>query len=111
MEAEDLETRRHQPVFERRFFEVGDAIEVSRHPIARIHHVARDLGLHRIHIVHQGRRTDQAGEKSERREKENDQVVAAKLSAERFLRLSEGLGGIWMRHFLSHRNNVSRPHN
>jgi len=55
--AEELETATDQPVNERRFFQVGDAVQPRRHPVARPQHVAGNLRLHGVHIVHQrGRR-------------------------------------------------------
>ena len=39
------------------FFEVGDAVEAGGDPVAAGEHVAADLGLHGVYIVHQrGRR-------------------------------------------------------
>ena len=43
---------RHGPIKQRRFFEVNYAIQASRNPVARLQHIAGNLGLHGIHIVH-----------------------------------------------------------
>ena len=67
MDAEDLERHGHHPVFEWRFFEVGDAVQPGGHPVARLQHVAGDLALDGIHVVHERRRADDAaGRKSGR---------------------------------------------
>jgi hypothetical protein len=45
------------------------------HPIARLDHVARNLSMDRIHIVHQSRRRDDAGNKNKGRNRQQRQVI------------------------------------
>src|SRR5882724_6593651 len=56
MHAKNFVGGRHHPVTQRRFFQVGDAIQTRSDPVARDKHVARNLRLHGIHVVHQARR-------------------------------------------------------
>ncbi len=63
MHAEEGEGNGDGPVFEGRFLEVFDAIEARRHPVAGSEHVAGDLGLHSVHVVHQRRRADYGDKK------------------------------------------------
>ena len=72
--AEDLERPRDQPINERRFFEIGDAVQPRRHPVAGGEHVARDLRLHRVHVVHQRRRRNHAARIDRGGNQQNDQV-------------------------------------
>ena len=74
MDAEHLERGRDHPVLERRFFEVGDSVQAGRHPVAGIEHVAGDLRLDRVHVVHERGRADDAAQKNDRRDQKNDQA-------------------------------------
>ena len=71
---------RDQPVDQRRFFEIRDSIQPRRHPIAGSQHVARDLRLHRVHVVHQRRRRDHAARVDRGGDQQNDQVEVKTLS-------------------------------
>ncbi len=55
----------------------SDAVEPRRDPIARRQHVARDLRLHRVHVVHQGGRGNHAADVNGGG-KQNDSKVVAK---------------------------------
>ncbi len=49
------------PINERGLFEIGDAVDARRDPIAGGEHISRDLSLHRVDVVHErGRRNDAA---------------------------------------------------
>jgi hypothetical protein len=58
--SENFVTERDGPVEERRLFEIGDAVEASGYPIAGDEHVARDLRLHGVNVVHERRRRNDA---------------------------------------------------
>ncbi len=45
-----------------RLLEVREPVDMRSDPVAGSQHVARDLRLHGIHIVHQGRRRNNAAE-------------------------------------------------
>jgi nicotinamidase-related amidase len=72
MHPEDAVTDCDHPVLQRGFFKIRDAVQASGHPVARIQHVARDLRLHGIHVVHEGRRADHAPEENENGNSEDD---------------------------------------
>ena len=73
MNAKDFIGKRHRPVNERRFLEIGHTVQTRGHPIAGLQHVAGDLRLHRIHVVHErGRRYDAADENHGREKDDND---------------------------------------
>ncbi len=78
--AEDLKRTGDQPVDERRLLEVGDAVEAGGDPVAGGEHVARDLSLHRIHIVHQRWGRNHAAGVDQSGEEQDDQVVVRTLS-------------------------------
>jgi hypothetical protein len=80
MHAEDAVRSRHRPVDEWRFFKVGDAIETGGGPIAGLKHVAGDLRLYRVHIIHQVRRTDDAADKNDCGEGDDDQIKIGMLN-------------------------------
>ena len=54
--AEDPVRNGNQPINQRRFFEIDHAIEARRDPIPRRQHIACDLRLHGVDIVHERRR-------------------------------------------------------
>src|ERR1700732_3476479 len=54
--AENPIRYRHHPVVEWGFFEIGNTVEASGHPVAGCQHVASDLGLDCVHVIHETRR-------------------------------------------------------
>jgi hypothetical protein len=58
--AEDLEEGAGDPVGKRRLFNVADAIDMSRDPVAVLTEVLRGLGVGGVHVVQQ-RRVEQRG--------------------------------------------------
>src|ERR1700730_18578864 len=52
MDAEDLVRRCDHPVYERRLLQISDAVEPRGDPVLGGQHVAGDLRLDRVHIVH-----------------------------------------------------------
>ena len=60
--AENAIANRHQPINERSFFEISDPVQACGDPIARGQHVARDLRLHGVDVIHQRRRGDHAAD-------------------------------------------------
>ena len=108
MRAEDLERAGDQPVDERRFFEIGDAVQPRRHPVAGGQHVARDLRLHRVHVVHQRGRRNHAARVNRGGDQQNDQVEVKTLSIVR--RAGSAGALVWIRHFFIHRNRIINPH-
>ncbi len=60
--AEDLIGEGDGPVNERGLFEIRHAVEARCHPIAGGKHVAGDLSLHGVDIVHERRRRDDAAQ-------------------------------------------------
>ncbi len=80
MVGEGLVGSGNQPIHERRFFQVGNAVEARRDPVARGKHVARDLRLHGVHVVHQRRRGNDAAEIHGAGEKQNNYMEVRTLS-------------------------------
>jgi hypothetical protein len=76
VDAEDQKRNRHHPVLQRRLLQIRNAIQPRRYPVARLQHVARDLGLHRVDVVHQIGRTENARQKDERGESHDDDIVS-----------------------------------
>ena len=60
VDAKNLVGPRHCPIDKRGLFEIGDAVQTSRNPVAGLQHVPRNLRLHRVHIVHERRRRNDA---------------------------------------------------
>jgi hypothetical protein len=58
MDAEDAERDGHDPVDERRLLEIGDAVEAGGDPVSALEHIAGDLRLDGVDIVHKVRRAD-----------------------------------------------------
>ena len=54
--AEDAIERGVEPVGQRRFLQVADAVDLQRHPVAALGHVLRGLGMAGVGVVQQGRR-------------------------------------------------------
>jgi len=54
--AKDQVRSSHDPVGQRRLFDIADAVDFSRDPIAALGKVLRGLGVGGVHIVHQRRR-------------------------------------------------------
>ena len=50
------------PVDQRSLFQIHDAIEPRRNPVAGSEHVTRDLRLHGIHVIHEGGRRNDAAQ-------------------------------------------------
>jgi len=72
--AKDLVRRRHDPVDERRFFEVGDAVQAGSHPVPALEHVAGDLRLHSVDIIHQVRRAEDQRKKGAASDDQDDRI-------------------------------------
>ena len=116
MHAENFKGDGDHPVDERRLFEVGDAIQARRHPIARSQHIPSDLRLHRVDVVHQRWRGEDAAEINGRGEEDNNQkklasAYSSTASACRcvcFPDVREGADLIF--HRFIHRNRITRPH-
>ena len=86
--AENFVGERDRPVDERRFFQIRNAVEMRRHPVAGLQHVASDLRLHRIHIVHERGRRYNAAEENHGREENDDEFAAeVQAAAERLAKL------------------------
>jgi len=66
MNAEDFVRYRHHPVDERRLFQISDAVKSCGDPVFRGQHVAGDLRLDRVDIVHEPWRAGDVEEKNER---------------------------------------------
>ena len=89
--SEDFERSRDQPVDERRFFEIGNSIQAGGHPVAGREHVARDLRLHRVHVVHQRWRRNHAARVDRGGDQQNDQVEVKTFSIVRARRAAPAL--------------------
>ena len=76
MRAENRVTNRNRPVDERRFFEERNSVKMGGDPVSGGQHIARDLRLDRVDVVHQRRRRKDTPEKDDRREESNDQKNA-----------------------------------
>ena len=76
MHAEDAKRNRDQPILEGRFFEVSHAIEARCDPVTGLEHVAGDLRLHGVHIVHERWRAENGTEKNERCHQQDDELTA-----------------------------------
>ncbi len=74
MDAEDAKRRGHNPVDERRFFEICDTVQAGGDPVSALKHVAGDLRLNGVHVVHQVRRTDDQGQKDAAGDEENKKI-------------------------------------
>ena len=103
MHAEDGHGRGHHPVFEGRLFQVRDAIEPGRDPVARFKHVAGNLRLDGVHIVHQRRRAQGANAEDQRGHQHDNQFVVA---------VTDVAGSFTAEgpHRLAQSIKVSRPH-
>ena len=65
MNAEDLIRCRNHPVDEGRLFQISDTIKPRRDPVFGRQHVAGDLRLDCVYIVHKMRWADDVNEKNE----------------------------------------------
>src|SRR5262249_14872499 len=54
-EAENLVCRRHRPIHQRRLLQIANAVNVQRHPIAALDHLARGLSVRGVGVVLQRR--------------------------------------------------------
>ena len=98
----------HDPVDQRRFFEICDAVQAGGDPIAALEHVACDLRLNCVDIVHQVRRTDDQGQKDAAGNQKNKKIYTE--TAGEILEGLNVLSGIWIFHCSIHRNSISMPH-
>ena len=64
--AKDRIRDRDHPVLQRGLFEILDAIQMRGYPIARHQHVACDLRLCGIHVIHESGRPEHAAEEDYR---------------------------------------------
>ncbi len=104
--AEDPVGDGDHPVHQRRLFEVRDAVQMGGDPVARLEHVARDLRERGIHVVHEGRRADDSGEKNRGGEEDDDHLIASS-----GVRREQGpAAGVSIRSLLSQKKCASRPH-
>jgi hypothetical protein len=58
--AENFVRESDGPIDERRLFEIRNAVEAGGYPIAGDEHVASDLRLHGVNVVHKRRRRNDA---------------------------------------------------
>src|SRR5579859_5860025 len=65
MHAEQPERTGHNPVNQRRLFNKRNAIQAGRNVVARCEHIARNLRLDGVHVVHESWRTDYTYKKDE----------------------------------------------
>ena len=54
--AEDQVGTGHDPVGKRRLFDIADAVDLGRDPVAALGKVLRGLGMGGVYVVHQRRR-------------------------------------------------------
>ena len=71
VDAEDAERRSHYPVEKRRFFEICDTVQAGGDPVSALKHVAGDLRLNGVDVVHEVRWTDDQGQKDTTGDEEN----------------------------------------
>ena len=62
---------RHGPVNQGSLFQIHDAIQPRRHPVARSQHVASNLGLHGVNVIHEGWRRNDASQVDGSRDQQN----------------------------------------
>ena len=105
------------PVEERGLFKVGDSIEARGHPVAGGEHIAGDLRLHRVDVVHQRRRREDAAEVDRRGEERHQQEapvlfqsLAVSSCLPDFSSFEAREGADWIFHRFIHRNSMTRPH-
>ncbi len=99
---------RHHPVDQRRFFQVGNAIQAGGDPVAGDKHVAGDLRLHGVHIVHEARRAGDTNKEDEASCGYNDPTWSSTVGT-----VSLGAGSMLPSatfHCFIHNNNTIRPH-
>src|SRR6202041_459731 len=72
VEAEEPEAESDQPVGQRRFFEVTDAVDMKGDEIAGEGHVARSAGVGGVGVIEQGR-SEEGGEEEDEPETTEDQ--------------------------------------
>ena len=73
VEAEETEAKSAQPVGERRFFEIADAVDTKRDEIAGECHVAGGVGVGGVGVVEQRWREERSEEDDEPEADENEQ--------------------------------------
>ena len=74
MYAKETERRRDKPIVQRRLFKISDAVEARRNPIAGLKHVASDLRLHSIDVIHKMRGTECAAKENDSGDEDDHQV-------------------------------------
>ena len=89
MDAKNPVENRHDPINEWRLFEVGDAVQPRGNPVAGLQHVARNLSLNCVHVVHQGRWRNDATQIDDCGNKQDGQVDAPALAGNKTFRVSE----------------------
>ena len=72
VDAKDAVRNGGQPVTQWRLFKIRDAVKPRSYPVARLKHVASDLCLHSIDIIHEMRRAERSTEKNGGGEKNDD---------------------------------------
>ncbi len=72
VDAEDEEADGDHPVLQRRFLQVLDAVQLRGDPVARLDHVAGDLSLDGVHVVHKRGRADDAAEEDHHGDQQHD---------------------------------------
>ncbi len=65
MNAEDFIRHRHHPVDERCLFQISNTVKSCGDPVFRGQHVAGDLRLDRVHIVHEPGRAGDVEEENQ----------------------------------------------
>src|SRR5262249_53138677 len=109
MHTEDGERTRNEPIVEWRFFQIRYTVEPRRDPIAGLKHVAADLCLDGIDVVHQMWRTERTAEKNHGGDENNDQVRLGTPTGDE-IRYSMRDGDVCIFHFFIHRNRIISPH-
>ena len=108
MHAEDAVRTRHHPVYERRFFQIGNAIETCGDVVSRGKHVACNLRLDGVNVVQEMRWADDAYEEDKASCGEDDSTTS-KCSTSTSETCSAAGSSMFQR--LIHINNTISPHN
>ena len=91
--AKETERGCDHPVVQRGLFKISDAVETRRNPIAGLKHVAGDLRLHGIDIIHKMRGAECAAKEDGGGDKDNDQVRLETVSGDGETSYSGGVDG------------------
>ena len=108
MYAEDSKRAGHQPVNQRRLFQIGNAVETRRDVVSRCEHVACNLRLDGVDVVDQMRRADDAYEEDKASCGEDDPTTAK--SSTSTSDTCSAAGSSTFQRFI-HINNTISPHN